>query len=127
MLIKGKVTDQITGEPLLMAKVRALKSDGSMISGVGAYSKSDGTFQFDAPSDTSKIQISFVGYEPLIVNKTSSSINAPLKSKTLSTVVVTPDKDQLKKPVNWWLIGGLSAIGLIGIGIAVYYATKKNK
>lgn len=125
MIVQGKVIDELTNQPLLMAKIRALKNDGSMISGVGAYSKEDGTFSLDVPANTSKIQISFVGYEPFIVDASQNYINAPLKSKTLSTVVVMPKKSQLRK-TNWWLIGGIGAVALIGIGVAIYFATKKK-
>jgi hypothetical protein len=52
-----------------------------------------------------------------------------LKSKTLTTIVVTPKKSQLinseLKKTNWWLIGGISAVSIIGVGIAIYFYRKK--
>jgi hypothetical protein len=133
MIVKGKVVDDLTNEPLFMAKIRAIKSDGTAIGGVGAYTDDKGRFDFNYPSDTFKVQITSVGYEPSFLNKFQISAGGLptvfLKSKTLNTIVVTPKKSQLinseLKKTNWWLIGGISAVSIIGVGIAIYFYRKK--
>ena len=60
--VKGKIKDDMTGEPLIGATVVL---DGTS---TGATTDMDGIFTLDVPSGTQKIIISYVGYENVVMD-----------------------------------------------------------
>ena len=91
--LTGRVTDQKTGEALPGASVRIRGTD------LSALTNTSGNFTIlNIPSDTSVVDVSFVGYQPdvfrLDSNSTKGNVSFPLypSLNSLSQVVVTGKK-----------------------------------
>ncbi|MFN5306622.1 MAG: TonB-dependent receptor [Bacteroidota bacterium] len=86
--VKGKLTDEVTGEGLIGATISA-GSTKAVATDV------DGNFELKLEDGDYTIKITYVGYEP--IEKTVSikgkfiEINAPLKTKTLREVEIVAD------------------------------------
>ncbi len=100
-IIKGKVTDAASGQPVQFATVTLFRKD-SIAS--GALSAEDGTFTISQLRyGNYKLKISFIGYEDLIKDSilllpSASPLELPVlkispKSKLLNAVTVTGEKD----------------------------------
>lgn len=155
LLIKGRIVDAQTNEPLYFANVRLANEQGQVVGTKGTNSKNDGSFLIMVdttilPAPTSSgvnyfyeapnIVASFVGYErqyvPVNFNLKDKSVTIPLMPKTLNTVVVTPNKTVEAAPdgsyvkhvkrTNWLALGALAILG-IGVAAAVYHGTKSRK
>ncbi|WP_230201964.1 DUF5686 and carboxypeptidase-like regulatory domain-containing protein [Bacteroides neonati] len=99
ILIKGVVTDSITGEPLPSV---SLILKGTTI---GAPTDYDGRFSFSAPSKAGTLKVSYIGYTEkeiqLIPGKTGNlSILLVPTSISLSEVVVKPTRERYTKKDN---------------------------
>lgn len=85
--ITGKVTDAKDGVPLPGVTV-AVKGTQT-----GVFSKADGTFKLDVPTDAATLVVSFIGYESQELNLSGgkSNFNLQLKqdTKSLQEVIVT--------------------------------------
>jgi len=85
--IKGKVTDE-NNEPLAYANVMLQKADSSYLS--GTMTDTLGVFSLNSDPKAAMIMISFIGYEPYVVD---------IKDTDLGTIRMTPDSEMLGKAV----------------------------
>lgn len=82
--VRGKVTDQITGNPLAAASVTLLKTDGETL---GVQSDVNGNYLISAPIGRYKLTISFTGYqtvdqEVLVISGRETLVNVQLVQAT---------------------------------------------
>src|SRR5476651_2846166 len=92
--VKGKVTDQATGETLIGVSIKAS-------SGAGVNTGVDGTYTIMVNAQGS-LTFTYVGYNPSVVSVAGKSIiNAGLvtNNKTMNEVVVVGYGEQKKKDV----------------------------
>lgn len=99
ILIKGVVTDSITGEPLPAV---SLILKGTTIGGSTDY---DGNFSISTPSKVRTLKVSYLGYTEKEVQLTSGktgnlAIRLAPTSISLSEVVVKPGKERYSKKDN---------------------------
>jgi len=95
-LVKGKITDQATNEPIPFANIVFKNST------IGTISDINGLFELQTSTGSSQIEISFVGYKPKIVNINPlkrNNINIKLQedSEILDAVELVTKKRQKKK------------------------------
>jgi hypothetical protein len=95
-MITGKITDKKTGETLPGASIVLLDANNKpvLVNGqnVGTTTNANGQFSFAAPVVGNKVQVSYVGYVPVIVGIVSTNpIEIMLESSTtnLSEVEIT--------------------------------------
>jgi len=82
--VTGRVTDVTTNSPLADATVTVVGTS------VSAKTNTEGTFTVSAPSGSTQLRISYIGYQEQTVNITSDNISVAMTSsnETLSDVVV---------------------------------------
>ncbi|MDE6285384.1 MAG: DUF5686 and carboxypeptidase regulatory-like domain-containing protein, partial [Muribaculaceae bacterium] len=85
-IVKGMVTDSITGEPLPYASVKLAGSTG------GAVADSKGVFEFKVPAGAKAIQAAMMGYSSKLIPLKQSSHN-------MYVVRLSPAKAQLEELV----------------------------
>jgi len=90
IMVQGKVVDKSTSNPLDYATVAIVnKEDKSVLA--GGITDSDGAFSVKSPHDNIYIEISFLGYNTVVINDfeiTGSTIN-------LDMIEVQPDQEML--------------------------------
>jgi outer membrane receptor protein involved in Fe transport len=84
-VLKGKVIDEFTGEPLVGAIV------GEPASGNGSATDFDGAFELKIASLPTSIQVAYIGYQSQVIDVNSTDARI--------TVKLTPD-DQMLQDVN---------------------------
>ncbi|MBR2063450.1 MAG: outer membrane beta-barrel protein [Bacteroidales bacterium] len=85
--LKGRVIDE-NNEPLAYANVMLQKADSSYLS--GTMTDTLGVFSLNSDPKAAMIMISFIGYEPYVVD---------IKDTDLGTIRMTPDSEMLGKAV----------------------------
>ena len=110
-ILKGRVTDAITGETLIGAAVRVVE-----VSGAGAATNEDGEFSINlAQSGRYTIEASYVGYEPSILKEVLVAgakevvldITLRENNQELSAVVVKPRVNKVATVNPIALVGGM--------------------
>lgn len=130
MSVSGRITDQY-GEPLPFANVTVVGST------VGTVTDLDGFYKLNLPNGRRQVQVSFIGYNTVTFNVSSSSHNVVLGEKQLSleevTVVADMDiyddahispKVSSSAPIEAYEIAGTATISSIK---AKRSGKKKNK
>lgn len=95
-IVKGEVTDSITGEPLPFVNVYFKNSQG------GVLTDNDGRFVYNSRMDNDSITVTAVGYVPRTFFTSSSYLKIPLSPSTvqLKELVVRPRKQKYSKKNN---------------------------
>ena len=93
-LIKGKVLDRLTSEPLGFVAVKVVRQ-GTDALVQGAVSDEEGNFQItDIPNGNYTLQLSFVGYKP---HERNFQISDRHRSHNLQTIYLAEEARQLKE------------------------------
>lgn len=98
-LVTGRVFDKNTREPIPFATIKYGAGKQGVIAGL------DGVFELPIPNvsdDVSSIEISSMGYSPLLLTLPLSTYNLYLQpvSNTLADVTVTPPYDKMRRLIN---------------------------
>lgn len=98
-IVKGTVTDQDTGEPLIVAAVAFVGTN------TGVNTDYDGNYELESNSATDSIEISYLGYQtktiPIEIGKTQT-IDVALSENAinLETATITAEKERYRNKDN---------------------------
>ena len=95
-VIRGEVTDSITGEPLPFVNVYFKKSKG------GTLTDANGIFEFSSTNVADSLQITSLGYFPKTLPASSGYMKVRLSpaTKSLAEVIIRPKKEKYSKKNN---------------------------
>jgi len=135
MKIKGKITDEKTGESLIGASIYLSDASGNLTAdNIGVAASVDGKFETPEIPDSGYLTASFVGYNKKTANynKSNSTIYFQLESKqatlpeaTVTATPLTPASEGKKKGgILPFILIGVGAI-LTGLGIKMQFFPKK--
>lgn len=97
--VRGKVTDKQSGKGVEYASVVLLNpKDSAMVSGVGAMTASNGSFELTAPYGTYLVRVTFMGYTPYI-HPTQISLTSKRDEVELGKVTIAPTSAMLDAAV----------------------------
>lgn len=102
ILIKGNVIDEQTKKPFEYATVSVLDQDGKIVT--GTITAPDGSFKINAHAQKVSIKITFMGYDPIVINDVEAKDGLidlkdqvlKVDTKTLNEVVVAGQKSTME-------------------------------
>lgn len=126
-IIKGRVFDVETQQPLRFAVVAGTDAQGNVVTPPEhATTESDGSFRIDINNST-HLGAKYTGYPrmvlPIIGN---TDFDFPMKSGIELERITVEGKEKKEGAVPNWLIWVGAGVLVLGIGIVVYKSTREN-